>query len=762
MTADPTHATPMNAPAPVSDLPALSLARLGAHLRGDGVDVVVVAAQADAVDLVLLEGTRDALTERRIGLMRARHGLWHAHVPGVVAGQRYGLRVHGAWNPAAGLMHNPHKLLLDPYARGVVGELDMVPEVFGHEVADVKRTDRDLGLPDSRDSAPFVPHGEIVPDPLDAEVEARLARRPRTPWSQTVIYEAHVRGLTLLREDIPEDLRGTYAGIAHPVMIDHLKRLGITALELLPIHASATEHAIAAAGRTNYWGYCTLGYLAPEPRYATAAARAAGGCAVEREVIDMVDALHAAGIEVILDVVYNHTCEGGMDGPLLSWRGLDNTGYYLHDGGSPARYADVTGTGNSLDFRRQRVVQLTLDSLRHWAGVIGVDGFRFDLAVTLGRKAGEFEPDHPFLVAMASDPVLADVKTIAEPWDVGPSGWRTGQFAPPMHEWNDRFRDAVRRFWLADASALSRGGGVPHDLRDLGTRISGSADMFHHFDRGPEASVNYVTAHDGFTLADLVSYDHKHNGANGENNRDGSNNNLSWNHGSEGPVDANSPAADILPVRRRSIRNVLGTLLVSSGTPMITAGDEFGRTQQGNNNAYCQDSPISWVNWRRSSSQLALERTVRYLLELRAANPALRPVRFAYGRPRSNEPLTDLSWFAEDGTEMSGSAWHNPHRRVLQMRRASGAAAHPRSMDADGLEQARDALVMINGALNEVDTVIAPSRGGGWELVWDSVWESPEELRDAAIATAVHPRPGERVTLEPLSMRIYLEQKPAR
>ncbi|WP_454301418.1 glycogen debranching protein GlgX [Salana multivorans] len=744
-------------PAPLADHPARSVARLGAYEMGDGIDVVVVASQAYAVDLCLLDGPREAPVERRIGLLKARHGTWHAHVPGVHTGQRYGFRVHGEWLPVEGQFHNPAKLLLDPYTRGVDGAVELAAETFGHHVTDVRATHHGLELADDRDSAPFVAWSTVLPSADPAVTAERLARRPRTPWIKTVFYELHVRGYTLLREDVPAELRGTYAGLAHPNVIEHLRSLGITAVELLPIHVATTEHAIAARGLPNYWGYSTLGYLAPEPRYATRAAREAGPAAVEAEVKAMVDALHDAGIEVILDVVYNHTCEGGMDGPLLSLRGLDNTGYYLHDGGSPARYADVTGTGNSLDFRRQRVVQLALDSLRHWAGEIGVDGFRFDLAVTLGRRAGEFEPDHPFLVALAADPVLADTKLVAEPWDVGPSGWRTGQFAPPIHEWNDRFRDSVRRFWLADARAQAAGEhGAPHDVRDLATRLSGSADMFHRFDRGPVASVNYVTAHDGFTLADLTRYDHKHNEANLEDNRDGSDNNLSWNHGVEGKIESGSPAADIRPIRRRSMRNVLGTLLVSSGTPLITAGDEFARTQQGNNNAYCQDSPISWVSWDLAPHQRDLIETTSYLLRLRREHPAMRPGRFAYGRPRSNDPFVDLAWFSDDGEPMEGGAWHNPYRRVLQMRRAGGASAHPRSMMREEAASARDLLVVVNGALNEVDVRLAPGRTPEWEAVWDSVWETPAERE--SINGSRHAASGDVATVEPLSLRLYLSR----
>ncbi|WP_043346745.1 glycogen debranching protein GlgX [Beutenbergia cavernae] len=748
MTASPQTVRPAARAARGASLPH----RFGAHVVDGGIDVVVAAPHAEAVDLCLLGDDG----ERRVGLRRRAFGVWDAHVPGVGAGQRYGLRVHGPWDPAAGLFHNPAKLLLDPYARGVVGDLRLSPEIFGH----VTEADGagDLALPDHRDSAPFVRHGVVVPS------HRPPVRRPRVPWSETVVYEAHVRGLTLDLPGVPEHLRGTYAGLAHPATIEHLRRLGVTTLELLPIHAIASETALLERGLVNYWGYSTLAFFAPEPRYATTAARSAGPAAVLAEVTGMVSLLHDAGIEVLLDVVYNHTCEQGLDGPLLSWRGLDNTGYYLHDGSSPARYADVTGTGNSLDFRRQRVVQLALDSLRYWAEEVGVDGFRFDLAVTLGRRAGAFEPDHPFLVALASDPTLGGLKLVAEPWDVGPSGWRTGAFLPPMREWNDRFRDATRRFWLADPRTAAAGDGATHDLRDLATRLSGSADLFGHGgggSRGPLASVNYVTAHDGFTLADLVAYDHKHNEANGEGGRDGSDHNLSWNHGIEGPVRDEDPGGEILPLRRRSIRNLLATLLVSAGVPMLTAGDEVGRTQRGNNNAYCQDSELSWVSWEISEWRSDLLATSQYLLALRREHAALRPVRFARGRPRRDDTLDDLAWFGSDGTALDHDAWHDPARRLLQMRRSGRSLPDPLS-GAEPAEPAapapRDVLVVLNGALEQDDVVLAPARTG-WELVWDSTWEHPGELATSAINGVLHPADGSIVPLDALSMRIYLERR---
>ncbi|MDD9208018.1 glycogen debranching protein GlgX, partial [Georgenia sp. 10Sc9-8] len=613
------------------DRPAGAPWRPGVHLAGDGIDVVVHAGRATAVDLCLLEVRADgSLTERRHRLLGPTAGTWTGHVPGVRPGQRYGFRVHGRWDPAAGLLHNPAKLLLDPYARGTVGEAVLGPALYGHGVDDRLRPL--AGRPPSAlDSAPFVPHAVVMDEP-----DGGVAPRPYVPWEKTVVYEAHVRGLTMSLPGVPPELRGTYAGLSHPATVEHLHSLGVTTVELLPIHASMPEPFLTEQGLSNYWGYNTLAFLAPEPRYATQAARDAGPQAVLAEVKGMVSLLHEAGLEVVLDVVYNHTCEAGADGPTLSLRGLDNTGYYLHDGRQPATLVDVTGCGNSLDFRRTRAVRLALESLRYWADEVGVDGFRFDLAVTLGRNAAEFTPYHPFLVAMVTDPVLSTLKLAAEPWDLGPGGWRTGEFPAPMGDWNDRFRDAVRTFWLADARAAADGQ-PGHDLRDLATRMSGSADLFGHGEvpggRSPLASVNLVTAHDGFTLADLVGYDHKHNEANGEHNRDGTDHNHSWNHGVEGPVREHGPAGAVLPLRRRSIRNLLGTLLLSAGTPMITAGDELGRSQLGNNNAYCQDNEISWVRWDLAPWRQDVLATTRYLLRLRREHPVLRPTRFASGRP---------------------------------------------------------------------------------------------------------------------------------
>ncbi|WP_245528098.1 glycogen debranching protein GlgX [Cellulomonas gilvus] len=719
--------------------------RLGVHVVEGGVEVAVLASHATGVELCL-PGPGDG-PERRVPLAGPQQGVFSAFVPGVRAGDRYGLRVHGAWDPVNGLRHNPAKLLVDPWARGLVGEMTYGPATYGHVVDDECRGDV-YGPADARDSAGLVPWSVVV-DPGALTGPDPAANRPWTAWEHTVVYEAHVRGLTMQHPGVPPELRGTYAGLAHPAVLDHLVGLGVTAVELLPVHAAATEPHLVEKGLTNYWGYSTLGFFAPEPRYATAAARAAGPHAVLAELRTAVHALHEAGLEVLLDVVYNHTCEGGLPGPHVSWRGLDNTLYYAHDGAVPASYADVTGTGNTLDFRRPEVVRMTLDSLRYWADVVGVDGFRFDLAVTLARGSDGFTQDHPLLVAAATDPSLHGLKLVAEPWDVGPGGWRTGQFILPWAEWNDRFRNAVRSFWLADPARAAHG--LPgHRVRDLATRLSGSVDLFGHSDppltRGPGASVNFVTAHDGFTLADLVAYDHKHNSANGEKNRDGSDDNRSWNHGAEGPVDPESPAAVIVPLRRRSIRNLFATLVIAAGTPMITAGDEMGRTQRGNNNAYCQDSELTWVGWDLAPWRRDLLATTRWLLALRRDHAALRTDRFYTGRPHRDGGRADLAWFDAAGVAFDHARWHDPTVRTLQMLRA----AH----DERGREDV--VLVVVNGALDPVDVTLSGAADDRWRLVWDSVWEHPDEQRAAAIAGVLHAATGDSTLLEPLSMRLYV------
>ncbi|WP_432541403.1 glycogen debranching protein GlgX [Kineococcus sp. SYSU DK002] len=690
---------------------------------GSGSDVAVLAAHADAVEVCVFAADG---TETRTRLPDVELGVWHGHVPGLVAGSRYGLRVHGRWDPERGLRHNPAKLLLDPYARGVEGEVALRPEIFGHAVGEDLRGD--LTVPDPRDSAPHVPRGVVVA-PLPADLRVGEDERPRVPWADTVVYEAHVRGLTRRLAAVPEDERGTYAALAHPAVLEHLTSLGVTALELLPIHASTSEIALRRRGLSNYWGYNTLAFNAPHPGYATRAAREAGPQAVREEFRRAVAALHAAGIEVLLDVVYNHTCEEGPDGPHLSLRGLDDATYYLRDAGG--RPFDVTGCGNSLDFAEHRVVQFALDSLRYWVTEYGVDGFRFDLMTTLARGRDGFSPDHPFLVALAADPVLAQTKLVAEPWDVGPFGWRTGQFPPPLHEWNDRFRDGVRRFWLSDAREISAGYSPPvaagRGLREFATRFAGSADTFD-VQRGRLTSVNFVTAHDGFTLADLVAYDRKHNEANGEGNRDGSDSDTSWNHGVEG--ETADPA--VLELRRRSIRNLFATLVLSSGVPMITAGDEFGRSQGGNNNAYCQDNEVGWVDWDLADWQRDLLGDVRELLALRRRYPVLREAGVRRGSP-VREQRQDLLWFAEDGAPMSVEKWHEGDRRILQVL-------------VDGRDRGQDSvLVVVNGGARQLDVTLPTVEG---LTRFTPRWASTPDRRRRATAA------GRALRLAPWSVRV--------
>ena len=705
---------------------------LGVRARAGGVDVAVVAAHAEGAWFCVLEpgGRAGAWRERQVELTSRTHGVWHGFVPGVPVGARYGFRVAGRWEPVLGYRHNPAKFLLDPYARALDAPLTLRPEAFAHVVDE--RFEGDPFERDGRDSAPFVPHGVVTGRPFDWQGD----EPPAVPLADTVIYEAHVRGLTRRLPGVPEPLRGTYAGLGHPAAVEHLLRLGVTTVELLPMHAIGDEPWLVARGRRNYWGYSTLAFFAPEPRYAAAR----DPLDALDEVKAMVRSLHAAGIEVVLDVVYNHTCEGGLGGPSLSWRGLDAATYYRLDphGG----YVDTTGCGNSLDYREPRVIQMTLDSLRYWVEEVHVDGFRFDLAPTLARGFDGFDREHPFLVAARVDPVLGGVKLIAEPWDVGPYGWRTGQFPPPFAEWNDRFRDGVRDFWLAGGRQVARGhlaGGV----RDLATRLAGSADVFPP-SRGPLASVNFVTAHDGFTLADLTAYDVKHNEANGENNRDGNDDNHSWNHGVEGPTSD----PEVLAARRRTARNLLGTLLLATGIPMITAGDELGRTQGGNNNPYCLDDETSWIDWRLGHEQEALVETTAHLLRLRRDHPVLRQDRFFAGRPVHADGTKDLAWFGPEGSEMTHERWHDPALRTLQM------YLHAVVPDGHGGHVDESLLLVVQGAGTSVDVRLpGPPWGTDYTLLWDSAVDLPPGVPGGP--AVAHEEGGDAVSVPANSLRVY-------
>ncbi len=622
MNADP---APPPCPLPGRPLP------LGATWDGRGTNFSVFSEHAEAVDLCLVDETG---IETRVPLVECDNHIWHGYLPEIGPGQRYGYRVRGPWEPDEGHLFNPAKFLIDPSARAISGVVETDAPALRAANAD--------GSPSSRDSRLHTAVG-VVTDP---EFDWRDDRPPRTPWADTVIYEAHVGGLTMRHPGIPPHLRGTYAGLAQPSMMEHLTSLGITAVELLPIHHSADEPLVRQRGLRNYWGYSSIGYFAPNGAYA------ASGTLGEQvtEFREMVRALHAAGIEVLLDVVYNHTVEGGIEGPTIAFRGLDNRAYYRTTPDAPGHYADVTGTGNTLDTTHPAVLRMVMDSLRYWVTEMHVDGFRFDLAATLGRDPWDFDPRARLLTAIGQDPVLSQVKLIAEPWDLGMGGFQVGGFPPPWSEWNGRYRDAVRDFWRSHAT-----------VGEFSRRLAGSSDIYGHASRRPSASINFVTAHDGFTLRDLVSYEHKHNEANGEDNRDGTDDNRSWNCGAEGPT--HDPAVRAL--RRRQMANFVGTLALSQGVPMISGGDEISRTQHGNNNAYCQDSVVSWHDWNLTPGSREFLETTRRWIALRRQHPVLRRVSFLTGNGVSGDGDPDVGWFGADGHPIDAEHWDDPGIRLL-------------------------------------------------------------------------------------------------
>ncbi|WP_246222660.1 glycogen debranching protein GlgX [Phytoactinopolyspora limicola] len=606
---------------------------LGATYSDGATNVALWAPDAEQVEICFFD---DADTETRVPLLNRTFDVWHGRFPGVHPGQRYGYRVHGPWDPAQGLRFNPAKLLVDPYARAIDGEF-----AEGGNNADPAHRD-------DHDSAPYVPRSVVVDD---VGFDWGDDHPPQVPWENTVIYELHVRGYTMRHPDVPEDLRGTYAGLAHPAVLDHLTGLGITSVELLPVHHFVSEPHLLRQGSANYWGYNTLGFFAPHAGYSST------GTSGEQvtEFKTMVKALHAAGLEVILDVVYNHTAEQGAGGPTLCFRGIDNRAYYRLDPDDPGRYSDYTGTGNTFNVSHPHSLRLVMDSLRYWVTEMHVDGFRFDLASALARSMHDVDMLSSFMTVIEQDPVLREVKLIAEPWDVGPGGYQVGEFPHLWTEWNDRFRNTVRDHWRGMA------GGV----HDLAFRLSGSSDLYADDGRRPYASINFVTAHDGFTLRDLVSYNNKHNDANGEENRDGTDDNRSWNHGAEG-IEADADP-DIARLRHRQLRNLMTTLLLSTGVPMITAGDEMGRTQHGNNNAYCLDNETTWVDWSLREEFTELSDLVRQLLALRAKHPVFRQRRFFEGRPIVSGGRKDVAWFSPSGHEMGEADWHDTHRRTIGM-----------------------------------------------------------------------------------------------
>ena len=610
---------------------------LGATADAGGTNFTLASEVAEAVELCLFD---ESGVETRFELGEYDSGVWHGYLPGVGLGQRYGYRVHGPYDRSRGLRCNPNKLLLDPYTRALAGELTWGPELFDYRWDDPERMS-------TSDSAGLVPTSLVVDPAFDWSQDVP----PRISYADSVIYEVHVKGFTATHPDIPEDLRGTYAGLAHPAALEHLTGLGVTAVELLPVHQHITASAQAGAGLPNYWGYNTIGFFAPHAAY-SAGARAGWAGSQVREFQKMVLALHAQGIEVILDVVYNHTAEGDHWGPTVCFRGIDNHAYYRVDPVDPSRYLDTTGTGNSYNVDDHTCLRLIMDSLRYWVTEMHVDGFRFDLASSLARQFHEVDRLSAFFDLVHQDPIVSQVKIIAEPWDIGAGGYQVGEFPPLWTEWNDKYRDSVREFWRGSSG-----------IGELGWRLTGSADLYASEGRRPYASINYVTAHDGFTMRDLVSYAGKHNEANGEDNRDGTDSNRSTNHGAEG--ETTDPAVN--DVRQRHIRALYATLMFSTGVPMITMGDELGRTQRGNNNAYCQDNVISWVDWDLQPWQQDLLACARFLGSVRGSHRALRQRFFFEGKSRNGTGEKDLAWFASDGTEVPAAVWNSAETRTVGM-----------------------------------------------------------------------------------------------
>jgi len=667
------------------------------------VNFALFSEHATGVDLCLFQPSDPAREIARLPVRESTDQIWHIYLPEARPGLLYGYRVRGPWEPAAGHRFNPAKVLLDPYAKAIAGVVAWSDAMFGYRVGDPAA---DLAR-DGRDNAPYLPKSVVV-DPAFTWGDDRL---PRTPWHETVIYEVHVKGFTARHPEVPRDARGTYSGLAAPATIEHLKRLGVTAVELLPVHHSVTEKDLRDRALTNYWGYNSIGFFAPDARFSSTGAR--GEQVAEFKT--MVKTLHQAGIEVILDVVYNHTAEGNHLGPTLCFRGIDNAAYYRLVAEDRRRYLDYTGCGNTLNMMHPRTIQLIMDSLRYWVLDMHVDGFRFDLAATLARELHDVDRLSSFFDVIHQDPVISQVKLIAEPWDLGEGGYQVGNFPVGWAEWNGKYRDTVRRYWRGD----------PGQLADLGYRLTGSSDLYELGGRRPYASVNFVTAHDGFTLADLVSYEHKHNEANGEVNGDGTDDNLSDNGGAEGPTDD----VKVVQARERQTRNFLATLVLSQGIPMLCGGDEIGRSQGGNNNAYCQDNDISWFQWSLARAAAPQLDFTRRLIRLRLDNPVFHRRTFFHGRRVLGAASKDLSWFRPDGREMGEAAWADGPRRCLGLRLAGDAIEEADDM---GEPIVGDTFLVLLNAHDEGVPFILPAHVARvrWELVLDTrAWELAERGR---------------------------------
>ena len=685
---------------------------LGATFTAEGTNFALFSAHATGVDLCLFDANHP-LREERIRMVEHTDQVWHIFLPGLPGGQRYGYRVYGPYDPPRGHRFNPSKLVLDPYARAIEGPIDwsdkMFPYVMGNPQEDFLR--------DFRNDAPDMPKCLVVDDRFDWGDELR----PHIPMHETVFYELHVKGFSQQLKTIPEGLRGTYAGLGSPEAIAYLKNLGVTSVELLPIQQFVQDKVLVDRGLTNYWGYNSIGYFAPEGAYSSAGV--AGGQVAEFK--QMVKSLHAAGIEVILDVVYNHTAEGNHFGPSLCFRGIDNASYYrlIHD--NPRYYMDYTGCGNTLDSTQPRVLQLVMDSLRYWVEEMHVDGFRFDLAPALAREAHAYDLGGGFFDILQQDPVLSQVKLIAEPWDIGEDGYQVGNFPHPWSEWNGKYRDTIRSYWKGDDGQVG----------DLALRLTGSPDLYEYNQRRPYASVNFITAHDGFTLHDLVSYNEKHNEANGEDNRDGHDHNLSWNCGHEGPTD--DPVVNHL--RRRQRRNLLATLFLSQGVPMLCAGDEYGRTQLGNNNAYCQDNELTWLKWAHDEDEANLLEFTRRLIRLRRDHSVFRRPKFLHGKPIRGSKLKEVMWFSPSGQEMTEAEWHAHFDSVLGML-ISGQGANVRN--EQGQPMIDDTFLLLFNACHEDVSFHLP---GGAPTVW-------QMMINTDLETGFLPKPKSHQAGEPIQL----------
>jgi len=692
---------------------------LGATWDGRGVNFALFSENATQVELCIFNSIEDKKEAHRIKMMEQTNRVWHVYLPEARPGWIYGYRVDGPYDPSQGHRFNPSKVLVDPYAKAIARRIHWDESMFGYKTGDPKE---DLTR-DDRDNAPFAPLCSVV----DPAFTWGNDRPPKTPWHETIIYETHVRGLTMKHPDVPPELRGTYAGLASEPIIQHLTQLGITAVELLPVHHYVNDHYLVKQGLSNYWGYNSLAFLAPVNRYGS------GTMEVADEFKMMVRTLHTAGIEVILDVVYNHTAEGNHLGPTLSLRGIDNASYYRLVNDNSRFYMDYTGCGNTLNMTTPQVIQLIMDSLRYWVLEMHVDGFRFDLASTLARELHEVDRLGAFFDIIQQDPIISQVKLIAEPWDLGEGGYQVGNFPVLWTEWNGKYRDAVRSFWKGDGRQVA----------EMATRLSGSSDLYGGSGRKPHASINFITAHDGFTLHDLVSYNHKHNEANGEENRDGTDDNVSWNCGTEGPTDD----PEIKALREKQKRNLMATLLFSQGAPMISGGDEIGRTQQGNNNAYCQDNEISWYQWELTKEQKDFFQFTKKVIQFLKANPVLRRRKFFQGRHIRGSEIKDISWFGPTGREMNDEEWNAGFVRCLGMRLAGDAMGE---VDKKGNPIFGETLLILLNAHHESIPFVLPAhkKGTRWSLRLDTTFEDLHDMGGMA-------RGGRTYSLQGRSLAVF-------